>query len=438
VNATTRLRVLASAYACGPDRGSEPGVGWNTVREIARDHDVWVITSSEHQESIERARASLASPVQFVFVDWPAWLTFVKRTRIGFELQEYCWQFAAYLKARTLHAQIGFDVVHHVTVCRYWMPSLLPFLGVPFVWGPVGGGESAPKPFWPTLGIQGALLEAVRECARFVGERDPLLRLSARRAALAVATTDETCSCIQRLRVARIEVSTQVALSESEMATFNACEIAPHDTVRFISIGRLVSWKGFHLGLRAFARMQYPGAEYWIAGGGPEQRRLQALARELGVENRVRILGSLSREQVVAALHQCDVLVHPSLHDSGGAVCAEAMAAGRPVLCLDLGGPGLQVTRETGIKIPARDPRQVALDMRQAMDFLAASPAVRLRLGRAAQARVREHFTTAVKREQFSVWYRQVVDRACSAVKEDAPNPAESQPSVLPTESSAG
>ena len=151
----TRLRVLMSAYACGPDRGSEPGVGWNAVRAAARDHDVWVLTSREHQTAIEAAVARDGLSVRFVFVDWPRWLEFTKRTRVGFELQQYWWQFAAYLRARTLHARIGFDLAHHVTVCRYWMPSFLPFLGIPFVWGPVGGGESAPKSFWAGLGFRG-------------------------------------------------------------------------------------------------------------------------------------------------------------------------------------------------------------------------------------------------------------------------------------------
>lgn len=114
----SRLRVLLSAYACGPNRGSEPGVGWNAVTEVARDHDVWVITSREHKAAIEEAVARDELSMQFVFVDWPWWLDFTKLTRVGFELQQYCWQVAAYLRARRLHARIGFDLAHHVTVCR--------------------------------------------------------------------------------------------------------------------------------------------------------------------------------------------------------------------------------------------------------------------------------------------------------------------------------
>ena len=113
--------------------------------------------------------------------------------------------------------------------------------------------------------------------------------------------------------------------------------------------------KAFHLGLRAFAQFhrQLPESEYWIIGDGPERKGLERLARQLGVAESVRFWGWLPRPEALRLLAECDVLVHPTLHDSGGWVCLEAMVAARPVVCLDLGGPGVQVTDETGIKLPA-------------------------------------------------------------------------------------
>ena len=67
-------RVLLSAYSCGPGLGSEPGVGWNWVRESARDDDVWVITSAEHRAEIARTVAERPMPnVHWVFHDVPIW-----------------------------------------------------------------------------------------------------------------------------------------------------------------------------------------------------------------------------------------------------------------------------------------------------------------------------------------------------------------------------
>jgi len=74
--------------------------------------------------------------------------------------------------------------------------------------------------------------------------------------------------------------------------------------------------------------------------------------------------------------------MHPSLHDSGGWVTLEAMAAGRPVICLDLGGPALQVSEATGIKIPAISPPQVVADLASALKQLAGDPSRRHDLAR--------------------------------------------------------
>jgi glycosyltransferase involved in cell wall biosynthesis len=110
------------------------------------------------------------------------------------------------------------------------------------------------------------------------------------------------------------------------------------------------------------------------------------------VAGSVTFWGVIPRWQVLEKLAECDVLLHPSLHDSGGWVCLEAMAAGRPVVCLDLGGPALQVTEDTGIKVPATSPEQVVSDLAAAMMQLAEDPDLRIRLGVAARQRVQEHF----------------------------------------------
>jgi glycosyltransferase involved in cell wall biosynthesis len=129
----------------------------------------------------------------------------------------------------------------------------------------------------------------------------------------------------------------------------------------------LVPLKGFDLALAGFAQAGVSGSELWVVGDGPDRGRLEAVAAALGVRDRVRFLGLVSHEEAQAALGECDVLVHPSLHDSGGWVCLEAMAAGRPVICLDLGGPAMQVDSECGVLVRAGDPQTVAADIARAM-----------------------------------------------------------------------
>ncbi|RTH03135.1 glycosyl transferase family 1 [Thermus scotoductus] len=407
-----RLKVLLSAYACEPGKGSEPGVGWNLARHLAEHHEVWVLTRANSRPAIEAELARNPIPgLHFVYHDLPPWARFWKRGQRGVQLYYYLWQLTAIPLVRRLHQDVGFDVVQHVTFVKYWAPSALAFLkGVPFVWGPVGGGESAPLAFWPTLGFKGLVYEAARTLARFLGEFDPLVRLTAQRAAVALATTPETAKRLARLGAARIEVMSQVALSEEEIDALGELPPPESGPIRFLSVGRLLAWKGFHLGIVAFARSGLEGAEYWIVGDGPERRRLEALARRLGVAGRVRFWGTLPRQEVLRLLARVHALVHPSLHDSGGWVCLEAMAAGRPVICLNLGGPGIQVTEGTGFKVDPERPDRAIDGLTRAMRALADPKGIG-RFGRTARERVREAFSWAKRAERINQLYGGLEER---------------------------
>ena len=403
-----RLKVLLSAYACEPGKGSEPGVGWNMAVHLARHHEVWVLTRANNRPAIEAGLAKNPVPgLHFVYHDLPPWARFWKRGQKGVQVYYYLWQLTAIPLVRRLHQEVGFDVVHHVTFVKYWAPSALAFLkGVPFVWGPVGGGESAPLPFWPTLGFRGILYEAARTLARALGELDPLVRLTARRAALALATTPETANRLRKLGAKRVEVLSEVALSEEEIDCLGKLPPPEPKPVRFLSVGRLLAWKGFHLGLMAFAQSGLEEAEYWIVGDGPERKRLEALARRLGVAHRVRFWGALPRAEVLRLLGQAHALVHPSLHDSGGWATIEAMAAGRPVICLDLGGPATQVTEETGFKVPARLPEQAVAEMGAAMLKVGCDYKMYLQIGEGARERVKEEFHWIKRVQSLQMLYK--------------------------------
>jgi glycosyltransferase involved in cell wall biosynthesis len=101
-------------------------------------------------------------------------------------------------------------------------------------------------------------------------------------------------------------------------------------------------------------------------------------------------------------------LVHPSLHESGGWVCVEAMSVGRPVICFDLGGPGLQVTEEAGVKVEARHPEQAVRDLAEAMCRLARDAQLRQRMGEAGRRRSRAAYRWEGKGEFLDTMYRHV------------------------------
>jgi glycosyltransferase involved in cell wall biosynthesis len=86
------------------------------------------------------------------------------------------------------------------------------------------------------------------------------------------------------------------------------------------------------------------------------------------------------------------------------------MASGRPVICLDLGGPALQITEETGFKIPPHTPEQVVKDMVEAMQKLALDADLRRRMGEAGRWRVGEAFSWECRAGFIANIYSQIVN----------------------------
>jgi glycosyltransferase involved in cell wall biosynthesis len=188
-----------------------------------------------------------------------------------------------------------------------------------------------------------------------------------------------------------VKLLPQIGLNTEEIEFLSSHAVKGSGSIRFISVGRLLHWKGFHLGLQAFAQTRLPdNAEYWLIGEGPEREALEVLVKKLGIAHQVKFWNKLSRTETLQCIASCTALIHPSLHDSGGLVCLEAMAAGCPVICLDLGGPGVQVTPKTGFKIAAQNPDQAVKDLAEAIAQLANQPELQQRMGQAGQRYVKE------------------------------------------------
>jgi glycosyltransferase involved in cell wall biosynthesis len=411
------MKVLLSAYACEPGRGTELGVGWNTAWEIAKYDEVWVLTRPDDgREAIEATLARTPNPnLHFVYFTLPILGGMWRFGSIAFLIHYYLWQVQAYFVARRLHQKIGFDVAHHVTFVRHSTPSFLVFLPIPFIWGPVGGGESAPAPFWRDFSFKNKVYEVLRSFARWVGERDPFARLTAQRSRVVRVTTEDTAVRVRAMGATNVEVFPEASLTQEEIDRLIQCGTTNLKATRFISMGRLLHWKGFHLGLRAFAAAKLPDAEYWVLGDGPERQRLENLVKELGIEQQVKFWNRLPRDQALEKLGSSTALVHPSLHDSGGWVCLEAMAAGRPVICLDLGGPSLQVTSETGFKVAAPDPEEAVQGLAAAMITLAKDPDLQVRMGLAGVQRIKDVYNWETRGVLISRLYKDLVENKTPA-----------------------
>ena len=348
------MKILLSAYACEPNKGSEPGVGWNWALELTKlDHDVWVLTRKNNQHNIENEllKYPQKSNLHFIYYDLPPYLRRLKKGGYGIHLYYLLWQWIAFKKAKKIHSKLKFDVVHHVTFASVRQPSFMGNLGIPFIFGPVGGGESAPWHLRIHYGFKGFLLDTVRDIANLLVKIDPFMRQTFHQAKEIYVTSEQTKKIIPSQYHLKTKVQLAVALDTFSVKN-SVMELSNHG-YRILFIGRLLYWKGMGLGLRAFAKLKerIPEATLTIVGMGPEKRRWQKLAEKLKIQDRICWIHRANKTELSNIYNDHDILLFPSLHDSGGMVVLEALAHGLPVVCLDLGGPGAIISRGGGINI---------------------------------------------------------------------------------------
>ena len=135
-----------------------------------------------------------------------------------------------------------------------------------------------------------------------------------------------------------------------------------------------------------------------MVGDGPEKKHWQTLASQLGINHKIHWQKYLEQQKLFQLFDTFDLFLFPSLHESGGTVVLESLAYGLPVICLDLGGPGMIVDDTCGVKIQTknRSAHQVSQAMAQAMHSLAENPC---RLGQLRHG--------ALKRAQNYTWEKQ-------------------------------
>jgi glycosyltransferase involved in cell wall biosynthesis len=413
-DARRTLSILMSAYACEPHLGSEPGVGWHWATRLASaGHEVRVLTRANNREVIEDTLAAHPVPrLSFAYYDLPAWMRRWKnQAGLWARLYYVAWQWGAYGVARRLCRETRFDVVHHITFGVFRHPSFMAFLGLPFVFGPVGGGETAPRPLRKTLPLRGFLIDLARDLANWAVRVDPLMAAVFRRSAATLCKTGETLHSIPRRFHDKCRVQVELGMDEQPSPLLRH-RLREEGRLRALYVGRLVYWKGLHLGLRAFARFHesHPGARLTIIGSGPDEAWFHALAVELGVDAAVTWMPQMERAAVMRAYLRHDTFLFPSLHDSSGNVVLEALSCGLPVICLDAGGPAVLVDPSCGFKVRPGEPSQVVEDLARALHALASRPALAEAMGEAARHHARDHYSWARQVLRMEQLYRAVCD----------------------------
>ena len=302
--------IYLMAFACEPDRGSEPGVGFAAAAALAgavgpagrrvlvtRPHRVTAIREALHQAGLPE--------LDVLAVNLPRWLVAVTNTR-RVRAAYVVWQWRAVSAVRRRITASGRPaVVHHVTFATEGLPSFESRLRdrAALVFGPAGSSTDAAG--------EGTFMRRLRRrIAR------PVLRGSDVLVAQSRAVAD---GWRRQGTAAEIVVEPNIVIEPGERREHRWDVVA---------VGVLVPRKRVDLALRAFALGAPTAARLAVLGDGPLEDELRRLAVELGIADRVDFLGFVDRAASLDAMASARVLLHPSRQEGAPWVIGEAQSFG--------------------------------------------------------------------------------------------------------------
>lgn len=416
-----KLRVLTCAFTCCPPgkpgfTGGEDTLGWNLVKQVARCHEVWVLTQEVDRVSIDQeVEEEELTNLHFCYVGLPKWLQPLLRVQGGHQFYYQLWQMKAYFVAKQLNNKVRFDLFHHITYANDWMVSYIgALLPVPYVRGPGGGAHRTPKGFQGEYPFTGQFWEKVRSIGQWLFRHDPFFMIGQRRARAILVCTRESIAQLHKHRAGKVQLFPVSGISSKDLQrpSFNKpSEKSKESRFQVLTAGSLIRVKGFGLAIKAFKEFsdKHPGTQFDIIGSGPEEPRLRSIAQKLNLSDKVKFRQEIPRDALLSEMSSHDVFLFPSLRDGGGTVVVEAMASGVPVVCLDTGGPGTHITEECGVKIAPSSPAQAAQELAVALERLYLDDGLRHRLGEAGRERAEQLYQWEKLGDRLMQIYRDAV-----------------------------
>lgn len=400
-----RIPLLLVASQCGPDMDPVSQRSWDWFTRLAQRGPVTLVTHLRNRREIE---ASPERPIraEILYVDtenFAAPLSRLARRWLapagGLEprLDELLFDLAALRLLRTrLREGAAWRVVHMATpVMR---STRLHRLGLPLVHGPLHSAPPLPDGFAELQGPAPQRPSGLRRLLRWAdGIASSLHHTSA--ILVASSATREAVPAAHRERCIEF-IDSGVDLQRHPLAA----PLPPPGPGRPLQVsfaGRLVALEALQLLLQAMVRLREQGVEVElrVVGDGPMREEWTALAGRLGLARQVRFLGALGPEQATQAICDSHVFCLPSLGESRGAVL-KAMACGRPVIGMDLGGPAELVDDVVGCKVHAPDAETAVAGLARALHDAWRRPHSWAERGLQGRRRVEQFYTWEATVEQ--------------------------------------
>ena len=295
--------ILATAYAINPFKGSEDGMGWNFVCQIARFNRVIAVTRENNREHIEKYMFQNPSPdyanIQFLYYDLPYWMRFWKKGGRGAMLYYWMWQrgMPSFVKSQKLQ----YDIVHNLNFHNDWTPSYLWKLGKPMVWGPVGHHPLIPAQYLAPYPLSYWLKDRMAWLVKnFFWKFSPALKTTIRKADKVLCMNSEVAP---KLRLSESQIVTMPSVATENLGWE---EQRNSNQFTILTAGRLVPLKGYDLSILAFSQFLQTvplearaKVQLLVIGNGEESERYRKMVSDLHLEANVRFIDWVLRADLL-------------------------------------------------------------------------------------------------------------------------------------------
>ena len=410
------LKILINAYACSPDMGSEPGMAWNWVSNLAKYCEVHIITEGEFQNKIETVVPKLEQEENMHFYYNP----------VSDEIRKMCWnqgdwrfykyykewQWKTYLMAKDICSKQHIDVLHQLNMIGFREPGYLWKLsqenGVPFVWGPIGGLKQFPVAYLKGAGLKMQLFNRLKNILNvWQLKHDRRVNDAFVTAKLLVSSIPDSYRAIKKYKGLESIVIPETGCFEADDVSLERFD---NSKFHVMWVGKFDFRKQLPLALKVISISGNPEIVLDVYGTGSDDQISYAkgLADELGISNDVVWHGNQSNAVVMDAMRNAQLFFFTSVSEDTSTVVLEAVSNRLPVLCFNACGMAAVIDEKVGRKIPLTNPEQSVKDFAKILNELEGDRDELKRMSENCKQRQKE-LSWEEKAKTMVKWYEKVV-----------------------------
>ena len=372
------LKILINAYACSPNMGSEPGMAWNWVSNLAKFCELFIITEGEFREKIEEVVPTLEQGKNMHFYYNP----------VSEDIRKMCWnqgdwrfykyyrewQWKTYLMAKEICSSEQIDVLHQLNMIGFREPGYLWKLSkeidIPFVWGPIGGLKQFPLAYLQGAGLKMKLFNRLKNILNvWQLKHEKRVDEALKTARLLVSSIPDSYRAIKKCKGLESVVIPETGCFLSEDIPTDRFD---EKELHVMWVGKFDFRKQLPLAQRAIAIANNPNIVLDIYGGGSDEQIASAkrVADLLGITEKVVWHGNQPNDVVMNAMRKAQVFFFTSVSEDTSTVVLEAVSNRLPILCFDACGMAAVIDDKVGRKVALSNPTQSATDFAKQLNNL--------------------------------------------------------------------